>query len=619
MHLFHKFSFLLLLVIAPYLLIGQTEIQKSNELVQNIKGENFILHQVAKGENLYRIAKTYNVSVDEIKNCNDGLSNELQLGVKIKIPYKQAFTKSPKDTVAPDGFVFHRVHKGETLYRILINYQISQLELQNYNPQLSSNIQPDQLILVPTKEYRLSLLAEKKYDSLITYSLKAKDNYYRLEKKFKLSQEQLEQLNPQLKKNGLQKDMQIKVPPPKENKIIPVYEPLKLDSIKPINTEKSLKFDIGPCNAISYNQHVYKIGFLIPFYSNLEPEIRVESNYLIKDIEEYKSFRFVEFYEGALLALDSLKSLGLKAEIYTWDTEADMHIVDSICQLETFKQLDLLIGPFYSKNVKRVQEAAAQNHIKLVDLFNTNSVSSDSSTTHFVVRAEDQDAYYALVKYINDSISNYQIAIIHNAKNEELSKWSMIQNALYRSGLKIDSNKVKVYNYSEAGMQKLISNLSPTSENIVFNLVDDEARLSNFLRQLNLKTKDYSIRVMALDKQWSKYKTLEIDYLSALKYTTALDYCINHSDSNLVIPFESKFYDRYKRIPGKMAFMGYDLSWYFCNVIYYYGANFSTCLDNIHIDLMYTPIKFIKVNEGVYRNRSVNVIEYNNYQTYIKN
>ena len=44
------------------------------------------MYTVKKGDTLYNIAKNYNVSVDEIKSLNNLSSNVLSVGQKLTIP-----------------------------------------------------------------------------------------------------------------------------------------------------------------------------------------------------------------------------------------------------------------------------------------------------------------------------------------------------------------------------------------------------------------------------------------------------------------------------------------------------------------------------------------------------
>jgi len=608
---------LLLISVLPLSVLSQVDIGVSKE-VTKVDGESFYVHRVEKGQTLYSIAKAYGIGVDQIIKYNADASNGLSIGQTLKIPRNEAFSQiGTNEPIAPKGFTYHKVVKGETLYRIMYNYQVKLNDLQKYNKDLTTNIQIGQWILIPNKEVLKAELVIAKYDSLITYKVKRRDNFYRLEKKFHINQQQLEQLNPEIKISGLQKGIEIIVPYVEDATDIPEYEEVRLDTIS-YNIVEDNEIDINyNCERIEYNQHIYKLGLMMPIYANYDSQIRVENDYLIKDIDEYISFRFIEFYQGMKLAVDSLEKLGFKAEIFVWDTKADTNTVDSICNLTAFKELDLLFGPFYSKNVKRVQIAARESSVKVVDLFSPYFIQPDSSSEFFIINSTDKNKYFALAKYIGDSLSNYKISIIHQGLDKDLKALEQLEISLLENN--VDSNSIHIYDYTFDGMKKLKKELSKDKENIVFNLADDEAKVSDFLRQLNIETKDYSIMVMALDKVWGKYKTLELDYLSKLKYTCATDYYIDNNDSERVIPFEKKFYSTYKRIPSKLGYLGFDVSWYFGSEIYYFGSNFSHCGNKSAVMNMSTKYCFKSLRQGVYRNISTNVIQYDNYQKYKKN
>ena len=82
---------------------------------------------------------------------------------------------------------------------------------------------------------------------------------------------------------------------------------------------------------------------------------------------------------------------------------------------------------------------------------------------------------------------------------------------------------------------------------------------------------------------------------------------------------EKKFYNTYKRIPGQLAYLGYDIAWYFASAIYNYGSNFSSCPNRSQSKCMSNTFKLESVRKGVFRNKSTNIIQYDNYQINKKN
>ena len=89
--------------------------------------DDYITYTVKKGDNLYDIAKKYNTSVDNIKRLNNLSSNLLSIGQILKIPSSSTSVN------------FYIVQKGDNLYSIARKFNISVDSIKKKN-NLSSNL-----------------------------------------------------------------------------------------------------------------------------------------------------------------------------------------------------------------------------------------------------------------------------------------------------------------------------------------------------------------------------------------------------------------------------------------------------------------------------------------------
>ncbi len=91
-----------------------------------IKRRNIVKHIVRKGETLYRIAKRYQVSAKKIININRILNpKRIFKGMVLRIPLKKK--KGNK------SFVYYKVRKGDTLYKISKKFKVSVIKIINFN------------------------------------------------------------------------------------------------------------------------------------------------------------------------------------------------------------------------------------------------------------------------------------------------------------------------------------------------------------------------------------------------------------------------------------------------------------------------------------------------------
>jgi len=112
------------------------------------EGVFFLTHRVKKGETLYSLAKRYGVSVEELKKSN-GISDVrgLKIGQEVRIPRRPSeFVQLQRPKTCKK--VFHVVKHGETLWRIAKTYRVSVEELKRWNNLKQDAIRPNEKLLV---------------------------------------------------------------------------------------------------------------------------------------------------------------------------------------------------------------------------------------------------------------------------------------------------------------------------------------------------------------------------------------------------------------------------------------------------------------------------------------
>ena len=585
-----------------------------------IDGRDFYLHKVLKGQTLYSISKAYGVTADEIYEYNPEAKQGLKTDMILKIPVKKTkaatIAQTPKDTIPPQefGFVFHQIKQGETLYRIMKKYNITLENLKKYNPGLSANLQIGQWIKIPTDDYLLSKQAEQLYDSIVDYKLKKRDTYYKLSKKFKINQAQLEQLNPKLKETGLQKGMVIKVPylADKNAQVPAVLIEMTAEPVEPL-TDSVIEREFGCDSALSKN-NTYRIALMMPFFTELEKDIRVDNKFYMKPPSTYKSFRFIHYYEGFLMAVDSLEKQGFKAEIYVYDTKADTGVTRSITHKPEFASFDLIIGPFFQRNLNIVVKAAAAHNTKVVSPF-SKADRLKSYSNLFIPTPTRYTQMVQGVKYLSDSLSGAGIYIIHNGKPEELNELATVKTLIKKYSLtgNLDTNNLHIYNYKNGGFKTLMAELDRNKPNVVINLVNDEAYISSFVRQLNQLRKNFDIILMGSEDRWKKFKTLENEYLVNLKLLLVSPGFIDYRQNDVQI-FTHKFHDEYNADPNMMAFKGFDQTYYFLSLIHSFGSNFTPCMKHLRIRTLQNDYDFVQTSYGSWANTYANIYQYYDYQ-----
>ncbi|MEO8200246.1 MAG: LysM peptidoglycan-binding domain-containing protein [Gemmatimonadota bacterium] len=132
------------------------------ELPSN-KRVTFQEHYVTRGQTLSAIARTYRVSVSDLKEANPGSSTRLRVGQRLIIPTggvvvarEAARAEDRRAEIRRSVAATHTVRSGETLSEIGEHYHVSVTQLRSWNRLSGSNIRVGQKLRVGTTSLRSS-------------------------------------------------------------------------------------------------------------------------------------------------------------------------------------------------------------------------------------------------------------------------------------------------------------------------------------------------------------------------------------------------------------------------------------------------------------------------------
>ena len=306
-------------------------------------------HKVEPKETLFAIEKKYGVSDEALKKANPNLEKVgLQIGQTLVIPSNSV---SKTATPSPEKPVYHEVLPKETKYSIAKQYGMTIEELEKKNPEIIPNLPIGYQLLIKGTAPKLATEATQKETvkpiipktNYIVYVVKPKETLYSLTRMSGLSQEELVKLNPALA-NGVEIGMEIRVP---ESASIP----------QEVEAKKTY-------TSLSKNSNARKkLVLLLPF--NLS---KIESDSLNTTASRLKKDKFLnmtlDFYSGALMAIDSAKTLGIPVDVSIFDSQETKTTYNvSNVNLE---EANAVIGPFYQSNVEKTAELLGKNNIPVI-------------------------------------------------------------------------------------------------------------------------------------------------------------------------------------------------------------------------------------------------------------
>ena len=370
-------------------------------------------HKVAKKENLYRLSKQYNVSIDDIKRYNKHLySAELRNGETIRIPINipeeavVAQKPVPQPQQKPAQQITktreHIVIPKETKFGIARKYGMTIKELEGLNPSVGV-LQPGMMIKVGTNVLDDQVVITD--ERFRFYEVQPKENLFRLSQRFGVSQDSLIRLNPALGE-GLKWGMILKVP---KNPNFDADEDSSYADYE--GGEEDNKLDLK--KSIT-NKRTKEIALMLPYHSN---KVEADSLATYEDLimKERVARISLDFYSGVLMAVDEAKSLGISTNLRVFDTRQNAQTVTGIIDSQNFNNVDAVIGPLVQS---ATEAAAARLQSKNIPVINPLSNSKMKGFSNFFQsRPTEELMEDTMLDYIMRNSAGKNILIVADGKS----------------------------------------------------------------------------------------------------------------------------------------------------------------------------------------------------------
>jgi LysM repeat protein len=489
-------------------------------------------HEVQAGETLYSIAKKYNVSFDDIKKANEGNAGDaLKIGQKIIIPVKgsavAAQVKEAKKAEAktpPPSYFYHTVAAGETKYSIAKQYGMTLQVLEALNPEAKDTLAIGQKLkldknAVIAKETQPEPVAANVPDFVqemyVNYQVKPKETLYSLAKNARMTEEELMVLNPELR-DGVKEGMIIK---------------MRVGAGTGAKTVADLSKTLKKSSA-------KEIAILLPFNLPKAESDTARTNRLRKD-------RFLnmtlDFYAGALMAIDSAKALGLPVKVRIYDSKETRTSSDVASLKGSLSSASAVIGPFFQGNAETA--AATLGTVPVISPLSKESGKAYSNLFQSV--PSEETVKTAMLEYLKSKDANV-VAVVDSKKasSRQLIKKNYPEAKFLDGGI------------TDASMR---AQLSKDKMNYVIMETENLSMILNTTKVLAGALTDYRIQLVVLETTDKlEHDEVPLSRLTALKmlYPSVT----NDSETPATALFGKVFRQKNGVNPSQFATRGFDVT-----------------------------------------------------------
>jgi LysM repeat protein len=553
-----------MIIISPPCTAQDKVNNERSKVIENLNGKPYYIHFVKDGQTLFGIAKIYNVSSVEITDNNPDLKTGLKTDMILKIPFQDTIVDTEKQKQTP-------------ILKIKGSFNTSQ----------------------PDKPARS-----------IVYEIKKGETLYGIAKRYDLSMDDILNVNPGVTSFRAGNKIHI---PVISHETVPVNTKTTKPSII-IAKHNDVKTSVskGPADNTIFNDlpekgGQYKVALLVPFYLDEIDSIR-------NDQPEPKSFAFVQFYEAALVAVDSIRKQGMDVQLYVYDADGDEGVdkTRAIFQKKEMADMDLIIGPFYAKCFEIAVRYAGLHKIPIVNPLSKRKEIITAKPWVFKVQPGSSDQMAEVAGFINKQFPLSNVVIVRSDKIKMAEEATVFKTEMLPLlNRKNRSAIIRESFFTNEGISGLKLKLSTEKPNILVVLSNDEVFVSNLMRNLDQISNDYDITVFGM-AAWEQYK-LDINSMMHVKLHLYSNKYVDFTYTP-VKKFSEKFLHAYNTVPQvkDYGFDGFDITYFFLSSLMKYGRQFGRQVGEYDYPGMQNSFHFHKIEGGGYENSAVNFYKFEN-------
>lgn len=545
------------------------EIPKSTDIIV-IRGKSYYLHTVGPGQTLYSICKAYGVDVEEVKALNDKKDNNLSLYEVLKVPYIEPFVQQDS------RYFYHKVAKGETLYSLSRRYGIKPKRLLKANPEYSHNepLAVGAVVKLPLDEIDKTALNPGGQTATTVVEVVA-DRKGKVEK----TEEPFSETS-------------ISIEPETENKTL-VTDTLPVAGVWQDEEEKEMPEYIS--EVVMPEDPFVKVALLLPFSAKDYP-FYIDSMAMFQSVNiSSRSEQFVQFYEGILLAVDSLKKRGYRIDLHVYDTERSAEKIYEITEEVNRLNPDMIIGPVYGSEYKVMVENLTNKQIPVVYPLSSRSENFGEYPDFIQVNASLGGVFAKMASWLKTQQMSANIIYLGLGDTDDYAMQA--EKNLFKEQLK-ESGGIKFFRWDMEAvpLDSLRTLLLPDRENVLVVPTSMEAEVSKVLPILSSLTDGYQITVLGLP-EWQTFTS--VDHETYYKLNTKIftySYVDHTSESarQLAEKYRRYFYSE----PHSLVYKAFDMGMYFIELAVKYRDRSLEALEYYPRDGSFSRFRFRKMLNG---------------------
>lgn len=315
----------------------------------------------------------------------------------------------------------------------------------------------------------------------------------------------------------------------------------------------------------------------------------------------------MDFYSGALMAIDAKKAEGVSIKLKVVDFSAATFSAEAFA--EQIAGFDAVVGPFALADIKKVLPACKEAGVAMISPLDQKAAALTAEYPLFFQVATPHSIQVENLVQSMDFNSGDKVTVFYKSIEEPFTR--QITEALDKSSIPYHKISYNVQR-GRAITDSLKRAILPGAQQHVFIASEDEAFASDVARNINLVRRGGVDLAVYGSNRLRNFETIDAEVLYNLGLHIATGYFIDYRNTetqNFVLKYRSLF----KTEPTQYAFSGYDVFYFFISAINDLGASFREFVPYYTLNLLQSNILFRKdAEDSGYVNIRTRDVEYTN-------
>ncbi len=277
----------------------------------------------------------------------------------------------------------------------------------------------------------------------------------------------------------------------------------------------------------------------------------------------------LEFYNGMMLAVDSLQAEGVNIKVLFYDSKSSMESLESITKLPEFDSVSLIIASFNSRTeLKPLADYSAEKKIPLISSTFPNDGGITNNPYFILLNSTLKTHCEELYKYVQRNYATGNLVMFRRKGATE----DMIQSVFAEMGKSTPylPLKIKTVELTDSFTEReFLNGLDSTKKNIVICGTPNEAFGLRMIKTISTATNFLTVTIGM--PTWDGLKELSNPEYKGLEIIYSTPYNFQRTDKAGAVLMQ-KYKNKFDGRPSDMVFKGYESMYHFTKLLLAYDT-----------------------------------------------